>query len=62
MDKIIKLIDEDIYEEYKIYVKCIEVTSNIQNKLTISGINKQSLIDMWILDIRKIWRNSQYEE
>ena len=35
--------------------KCIQITCNYKNKLRISNINKQFLLDNWILDIRKEW-------
>lgn len=34
----------------------IKITSECLKKLSINGINKQSLLDMWVLDIRKVWR------
>lgn len=37
------------------YHECITITSTILNKLRINGINKLSLLDMWILAIRKVW-------
>ena len=43
-------------EANRVIGSCLSITSNYKQKLTITGINKQSLIDMWILDIRKIWR------
>ena len=36
---------------------CIERTVDCINKLKITGINKQSLLDIWVLDIRKLWLN-----
>jgi len=59
MDKLISLkegYDFDNNYDYKIISNCISITSVYMNKLNINGINKQSLIDMWILDIRKEWR------
>lgn len=47
--------DEEL-NYYNCYAKSIELTSNYCNKLKITGINRQSLVDCWILDIRKIWR------
>lgn len=35
----------------------IRITSKYLQEMRITGINKQSLFDMWILDIRKAWRN-----
>lgn len=34
----------------------IEVTSKVIQDLKTTGINKTSLLDIWILNIRKIWR------
>lgn len=48
--------DENDWAEADIVGKCINITEKYKQKLNISGINKQSLIDMWILDIRKEWR------
>ena len=39
----------------KINVKVVNITSNYLSKLRYTGINKQGLFDMWILDIRKEW-------
>lgn len=55
------LVDEIDNEDeelnyYNCYAKSIELTSMYSNKLKINGINRQSIIDLWILDIRKIWR------
>lgn len=38
----------------------IKITSGCLQKLNITGISKQNLLDMWILDIRKVWR--QFDE
>lgn len=43
-------------EQVRLFSEAILITSKTLNKLTITGINKQSLLDMWILDIRKSWR------
>ena len=37
--------------------QCIIITEKYKQKLSITGINKQSLVDMWILAIRKEWKN-----
>lgn len=39
----------------KINVIAVNITSNYLSKLRYTGINKQGLFDMWILDIRKEW-------
>lgn len=46
---------EERWAEADIVGKCISITENYKQKLNINGINKQSLVDMWILDIRKEW-------
>lgn len=46
--------DNDIFTKY---AKSIDRTCNTLQELNITGINKQSLIDVWILNIREIWRN-----
>ena len=35
----------------------IEITSEVSSELSITGINKQMLVDNWILSIRKAWLN-----
>lgn len=35
--------------------KSLNITSKYMQQLSIKGINKQMLLDMWILDIRKVW-------
>lgn len=55
MDNLLSLID--VYDEkFTCYAKSISITSDTINQLSITGINKQSLLDMWVMDIRKIWR------
>ena len=57
MDKLIGLKEGyDFDNNYNIISNCISITSVYMNKLNINGINKQYLMDMWILDIRKEWR------
>lgn len=46
---------EERWAEADIVDKCIRITEKYKQKLNINGINKQSLVDMWILDIRKEW-------
>lgn len=58
MDNILQIIDLDEYkEEFKNYAMSIDATRDIIDQLSITGINKQSLMDIWILNVRKIWRN-----
>ena len=37
------------------YAEGIKITSKYLQELRITGINKQSTFDMWLLDIRKAW-------
>lgn len=43
------------YEITQKYGNMVAITSQYLQKAKIRGINKQMLIDMWILDIRKVW-------
>ena len=57
MNRLINIVDdEDNQELFKKYGNSISKTSEYINKLSITGISKQGLVDMWILDIREIWR------
>ena len=59
MDNILQIIDLDEHkEEFKNYAMSIDATRDIIDQLSITGINKQSLLDIWILNIRKIWREN----
>lgn len=57
MDELLNYAELQDTLDFEIYSKCINETSNILRQLSINGINKASLIDMWILNIRRIWRN-----
>ena len=48
--------NENDWSEAGIVGECINITEKYKRKLSINGINKQCLMDMWILDIRKEWR------
>ena len=37
------------------YAYAIKVTSKYMQQLNITGLNKQSTVDLWILDIRENW-------
>lgn len=52
----IMLMDNNENDDFRNYIVSIDITSSYQRKLFITGINRQSLIDLWILDIRKLWR------
>lgn len=55
----INLCHENIYSNYELQSNCIELTCKYKQKLNITGINKQALLDMWILDIRKEWLSNE---
>lgn len=42
-------------EDVSKYATAIKITSKTLQSLNVTGISKQSLIDIWILDIRKEW-------
>lgn len=56
MDELMDHIDMEDDTDFECYSKSISETSKILSQLSITGINKASLIDVWILNIRKIWR------
>lgn len=49
------MINSNDSDKDKILYDCSEITIKCKNKLSITGINKQFLLDIWILDIRKAW-------
>lgn len=46
---------EDEKENFNSLLQSCNITAKYMQKLNINGINKQSLVDMWILSIRKEW-------
>lgn len=52
------LFEPNLSNQVAIINLMIKITSNCLKKLSITGINKQSLLDMWILDIRKVWKQN----
>ena len=50
-------LDSSILNKHPKIGQIIEVTSNTIRNLKTTGINKISLLDTWILDVRKIWRD-----
>lgn len=56
INRLVNLIDVEDNNEFRNYARSITETSDILNQLSITGINKQALLDIWILNIRKIWR------
>lgn len=45
----------DDWDTADIIEKCLQTTARYINQLSTKGINKQMLVDNWILDIRKVW-------
>lgn len=58
MDELMDHIDMGDNTDFECYSKSISETSKTLMQLSITGINKASLIDVWILSIRKIWRDN----
>lgn len=50
-----------IYDNPALYFEICKVTSSYISEFNINGVNKASTTDMWILDVRKAWRQ-HYEE
>ena len=50
-----ELLNSITIDDKLCYHECITVTSITLNKLRINGINRLSLLDMWVLSIRKVW-------
>ena len=46
---------DEKWAEADIVGNCIQITSNYLQKLKITGINKQMLVDNWIIEVRKEW-------
>ena len=43
-------------EERNYWIEAVKVTSNTLSMLnSVTGINKSMLLDVWILNIRKVW-------
>ena len=57
MDELLNHIDIEDDIDFECYSQSINETSKILRQLSITGINKASLIDVWILNIRRVWRN-----
>lgn len=49
--------EKTISDRVKQYMYGIKITSKYLKKLNTRGINKQMLIDNWLLDIRETWNN-----
>lgn len=52
------LLEPGLGNQAKLLSNVIKLTSNILNRLSISGINRSMLLDQWIINIRKIWRTA----
>jgi len=50
-----KICSDKLTQEPVKYAHAIKVTSKYLQELFITGINKQSTFDMWLLDIRSEW-------
>lgn len=50
-------LDSTILNKQSKIGEIIDITSKVIRNLRTTGINKTSLLDTWILDIRKIWRD-----
>ena len=48
--------DRSYDQNTKEYCECIVVTSKYLQRLKVKGINKQMLIDNWVLEIRNLWQ------
>ena len=51
----ISICMDRLLEDKQRYTYGIQVTSKYMQELSITGINKQSTVDCWVLDIRKGW-------
>ena len=58
MNRLLQIVDVDNNKEDLCtkYANSIEITAKYKNKLNIRGINRQAILDSWILSVRKIWR------
>ena len=41
---------------YGIKAEAVQITSKYLQKLKVKGINRQMLIDCWLMEIRELWR------
>lgn len=51
-----KLVEEIDVNQIKIYTLMIQITSQYQQQLKVSGINKTMLVDRWLLALRTMWK------
>lgn len=51
-----KLLEELDVNQIKIYTLMIQITSQYQQQLKTSGINKTMLVDRWLLALRTMWK------
>ncbi len=42
---------------YGIKAEAVQITSKYLQKLRVKGINRQMLIDCWLMEIRELWQN-----
>jgi hypothetical protein len=57
---IMHLCRQHVEENPALYVEVCKVTSAYIAEFNINGLSKAATVDMWILDVRKAWR--QYDE
>lgn len=58
----INIYDCEDTTELNCLYNCVSITCKYRNMLSIKGINRQMLVDMWILNIRKAWLDeSKYD-
>lgn len=50
-------LDKEAIHQANKFANIIDATAKVIKNLKTTGINKTSLLDIWILDIRKIWRD-----
>ena len=51
ISKCMQRMEEDVIK----YATAIRITTKRMQELSVNGINRQNVVDMWILDIRKEW-------
>ena len=55
----INIYDCEDAAELNCLYDCVSITCKYKNLLSTKGINRQMLVDMWILDIRKAWLSNE---
>lgn len=57
---IMQLCRKRVYDNPKLYFEVCKITSAYLAEFSLTGINKASAADMWVLDVRAAWR--KYDE